>query len=67
MLIRWTFGLVALSLMLALPALAEDLTAEEQVTTSDESAAFEPEGQPFADIPGALIPTEPAPDADDNQ
>jgi hypothetical protein len=53
--------------MLALPARAEDLPAEEQVTTSDESAAFDPEGQPFADIPGALIPTEPAPDADDNQ
>jgi hypothetical protein len=51
----------------ASPAVAEDLTAEEQVTTTDESAAVEGEGQPFADIPGALIPTEPAPEAGDNQ
>lgn len=67
MLARWSFSLVALSLMFALPALAQDLSAEEQITTSDESAAVDGEGEPFVDIPGSLIPTEPAPDADDNQ
>ena len=41
MLVRWSFSLVALSLMFALPALAQDLSAEEQVATTDESAAVE--------------------------
>jgi hypothetical protein len=67
MLVRWSFSLVALSLMFALPALAQALSAEEQVTTTDESAAADGEGEPFADIPGSLIPTVPAPDAGDDQ
>ena len=42
---------VVASSMFALPAFADDIPAEEEVTASDEVATVDGEGQPAPDIP----------------
>lgn len=55
---RLIVGILATSVIFAVPARAEDPSGEEQVSTTDEIAPVEAEGAPFADVPASLVPAD---------